>query len=142
LTAQEITRILKTTHNSNNVFPQQQQHFCYSTHLLQLLYFKKTKQYGPSPSNEERTRGLDEVVSQDSEGVRDNDRCTEDGEGYQETSRGSKYHVNKNRRHGFNGEHQQSGHEHYEHHSNIRRLLVFGSKQYGQMSFPDTENVS
>jgi len=33
----------------------------------------KTQQYGPSPSNEEKMRRLDEVILQDIEGVGDND---------------------------------------------------------------------
>ncbi len=42
----------------------------------------KTKQHGPSSSYKEGKRRLDKVISQDIEEIGDNDRCTENGEGY------------------------------------------------------------
>jgi len=49
-------------------------------------------------------RRLDKVISQDIKGVRNDDQCTEDGEGYQEVGRRGEYHVNRDGRHSFNGE--------------------------------------
>ena len=85
---------------------------------------------------------MDKALPQDVERNRSDDRCTEDGEGYQEIGRRGKYHVDGDGEHGFNGKHQQLSHERYEHHSNIRRPSIFGSKQYGQTSTLNTENAS
>ena len=65
------------------------------THLPKPLYFQKTKQHGLGSSHEERKRRLDETIPQDIEGTRNNDQCTEDGEGYQEVDRKGKYNIDR-----------------------------------------------
>jgi len=57
-----------------NVFPNcKQQHVYYSTHIPKPIHIQEIEQYGPSPSYEERKRGLGENVPQDIEGTRSDD---------------------------------------------------------------------
>ena len=71
---------------------------------------------------------MDEIILQDIEGIGDNDRCVENGEGYQEVGRRSKYNDDGSERIHSNGKHQQQNNECYKYCSNIGRPLVPGSK--------------
>jgi len=74
---------------------------------------------------------LDEVISQDIEGVGDNDRCTENGEEYQEVGGRSKHNDNRSRRIHFNSKYKQQNNKCNKHCLNIRGPSILGSKQYG-----------
>ena len=123
-----FTQILKT--NIFSTFQQLQQlHHC--SYFPKPIYFQKTKQHGPGSSHEERKRRLDKVISQDIERVGDNDRHTENGEGYQEDGRKSKHNNNGGGRIHFNSKYKQQNNKCDEHCSNIRESSILGLKQYG-----------
>jgi len=88
----------------------------------------KTEQHGSSTNYEERKRRLVEIILQDIERVGNNDRCMEDGKGYQKVGRRDKYYINGDRRNGFDDKHQQLSHECQKYYSNIGGPLVSGSK--------------
>jgi len=88
----------------------------------------KTEQHGSSTNYEKKKRRLVEIIPQDIERVEDDDQCTEDSKGYQKVGRRDKYHINRDRRNGFDDKHQQSSHEHHKYYSNIRGPLVSGPK--------------
>jgi len=99
-TTQAFTQTLKA-----NVFPSFQQ-LCYHFYFPKPIHFQKTKQHGLGSSHEERKRRLDEVISQDIEGVGDNDRHTENGKGYQEDGGRSEHNNNRSRRICFNSKYK------------------------------------
>ena len=66
----------------------------------------KTEQHELSTNYEERKKKLVEIIPQDIKRVRDDDRCTEDGKGYQKVGRRDKYYINGNRRNSFDDKHQ------------------------------------
>jgi len=66
----------------------------------------KTEQHRSSTNYKERKRRLVEIIPQDIERVGDDDRCIEDGKGYQKVGRRDKYHINEDRRNGFDDKHQ------------------------------------
>ena len=87
--AQEITRLLKQSYKQY-VFPNhKQQHFHHDTYIPEPICFQEIEQYGSSIDHEEGERRLVETVSQDAEGIRNDDRCAKIGEGHQETGRRS-----------------------------------------------------
>ena len=71
---------------------------------------------------------MDKVISQDIEGVGDNDRYIENGEEYQEDGRRSKHNDNGGGRICFNNKYKQKNNECDEHCSNIRGPLISDSK--------------
>ena len=129
MTAKVFTRSTKATFK-NNVFPsiQQQQQLHNGTCFSQPLYLKKIKQYGPSSSNEEGERRLDEAIPQDVKRDQSNDRCSEDVKRYEENSRRNEYDSHGDRRDNPDGQYQQSDNERYEHYTNSRRSSVFDTK--------------
>jgi len=98
-----FTQIFKT--NIFSTCKQQQLHHC--SYFLKPIHLQKAKQHEPSSSHEEGKRRLDKVISQDIEGVGDNDRCTENGEGYQEVGRRSEHNDNRSGRIHFNSKYKQ-----------------------------------
>ena len=66
----------------------------------------KTKQHESSTNYEEKKRRLVEIIPQDIERVGDNDRCTENGKGYQKVGRRDKHHIDRDRRNSFDNKHQ------------------------------------
>ena len=105
-----------------NVFSEKQLRYC--TYFPKPLHLTKTQQHGLSPNNEKRTRRLVEIISQNIEGTRDNDKCAEDDQGYQEVGRRNTHYTNGDRRNNFNSEQQQLSHERNKPHSDIRRPMV------------------
>ena len=85
---------------------------------------------------------MNEIISQDIEGIEDNDRHIKNGEGYQEDGGRSKHNNNKSRRICFNSKYKQKNDKCDEYCSNIRGPLISGSKQYGLMSISSPENAS
>jgi len=73
---------------------------------------------------------LDEIISQDIEGVGDDDRYIENGEEYQEVGRKSEHNDNRSERIRFNSKYKQQNDKCDKHCSNIRGPLIFGSKRY------------
>ena len=88
----------------------------------------KTEQHGSSTNYEKRERKLVEIIPQDIERVGDNDRCTEDGKGYQKVGRRDKYHINGDRRNSFDDKHQQLSYKYHKYYSNIGGPSVSGPK--------------
>ena len=76
--------------HKEHIFPEQQQ-LHNSFHFSQPLHLKETKQHGPSTSDEERKRRLDEAIPQNIERNRGNDQYAEDAKRYEENSRRNQY---------------------------------------------------
>ena len=125
-----------------HVFPKQQQqqlHHC--SCLPQSLYFKETKQHGPSTSNEERKRRLNKTIPQDVKRNRGDNQHTNNGERFEENSRRNEYDSHRDEEDNFNSQYQQSDNECHEHHPNSRRPLVFDTKQHGWLSISSSKNA-
>jgi len=71
---------------------------------------------------------LDEVISQDIEGVGDDDRYIENSEGYQEDGGRSEHNNNRSGRICFNSKYKQQNNKCDKHCSNIREPSISSSK--------------
>ena len=71
---------------------------------------------------------MNKVILQDIKGVGDNDRHTENGEGYQEDGGRSKHNNNRSGRICFNSKYKQQNNKCNEHCSNIREPSILGLK--------------
>ena len=89
-TAKQSLELLQQAYNKH-VFSTFQQQLHNGSHFPQLLYLKKIKQHGSSIGNEEGERKLVEIIPQDIEGNRGDDRCPEDSERYEENGGRNKY---------------------------------------------------
>jgi len=69
----QLKKLFEILAISEDVFQQQQQQLCYSTHFSQSLHFQENQQHGSSTSHEKRKRRLDEVIPQDIERAGDDD---------------------------------------------------------------------
>ena len=88
----------------------------------------KTKQHGSSTNYEERKRRLVKTIPQDIERNRGDDSCAEDGKGFKENNRRNQYDDHRDRGNDSDGQYQQSNGQHHEHHTNIRRPSICGTK--------------
>ena len=87
-------------------------------------------------------RWLDKIISQNIEGTRSNDQCTEGGMEYNEDSRGDEYNSHGDKGNNPKSKHQQPNHKCYQHPRNIRGLVMFNSKQHEKLGISNSKNTS
>ena len=87
-------------------------------------------------------RQLDQTISQDTEGDRNDNQYTEIGERYDKNSRRNQYDCYRDRGNNLESQYQQLNHEHYQHIRNIREPTIFNPKQHRRSDISNSKDAS